>query len=159
MNKSILNFYTKNVWNFQYIKFSGWNFVQFVICTWRTHLRSYLESNFDVVNVRMEVFDMVEQMCADPLGKRGNSTLKLQRHTRKSSILRKLLFFQLLTGCPNKFGIMFWSLNMNVSEASIVYDSNEKNCTLLQKIAFSALFPKLQNWKWLLEATFFHYLM
>ena len=118
-----------------------------MICTWRTHLRSYLESNFDVVNVRMEVFDMVEQMCADPLGKRGNSTLKLQRHTRKSSILRKLLFFQLLTGCPNKFGIMFWSLNMNVSEASIVYDSYEKIVLCSKKLLFQPYFLscKIEN--------------
>ena len=116
-----------------------------MICTWRTHLRSYLESNFDVVNVRMEVFDMVEQMCADPLGKRGNSTLKLQRHTRKSSILRKLLFFQLLTGCPNKFGIMFWSLNMNVSEASIVYDSYEKIVFCSKKLLFQPYFLNCKN--------------
>ena len=30
------------------------------------------------------------------------------------------------TGCPNKFEIMFWSSEMNVSEASIVYESYEK---------------------------------
>ena len=40
----------------------------------------------------------------------------------------------LITGCPNKFGIR---LEMFASEASIVYN---KNCILLQKIAFSAFF-------------------
>ena len=30
------------------------------------------------------------------------------------------------TGCPNKFRILFWSSEMNVSEASIVYESYQK---------------------------------
>ena len=41
------------------------------------------------------------------------------------------------TGCPNKFGIMFYCSKMFASEASIV---NKKVCISLQKIAFSAFF-------------------
>ena len=47
--------------------------------------------------------------------------------------------FYLNTGCPNMFGI---GSEMLANELSIVY---EKNCILLQKIAFAAFFPELQN--------------
>ena len=46
--------------------------------------------------------------------------------------IQSLLWFWVHTGCPNKFA----------REASIVY---KKVCILLQKIAFSAFFCKLQN--------------
>ena len=48
------------------------------------------------------------------------------------------------TGCPNKFGIMFWSSEMNVSEGSIVYESYEKIVFCSKKLLFQ---PFFLNWK------------
>ena len=40
------------------------------------------------------------------------------------------------TGCPNKFRILFWSSEMNVSEASIVYKRYEKIVLCSKKLLF-----------------------
>ena len=55
--------------------------------------------------------------------------------------------YQTPTGCPNKFGIMFWSSEMNVSEASIVYESYKKIVFCSKKLLFQPYFLscKIEN--------------
>ena len=51
------------------------------------------------------------------------------------------------TGCPNKFGIMFWSSEMNGSEVNIVYESYEKFVFCSIKLLFQPYFLscKIEN--------------
>ena len=51
----------------------------------------------------------------------------------------------LYTGCPNKFGIMFWSSEMNASEASIVYENYKKIVFCAIKLLFQPFFLNCKN--------------